>query len=93
MRIPHYASHYLRLGDFVVPYPLLFLRDGKLLTLSLFTEEIESTIFIDGVIRLRHSDFPENVELADEDCVRIDLSTLQVFLSQIEYNDIEVLFP
>lgn len=88
-----YASHFLRIGNYLMPYPLLELRNEALVSLSSFDEEIAATIFIDGVIRLRHSDFPENDELADVDCVKIDLSALQVFLSNTRLSDIEVLLP
>lgn len=93
MQQTRYASHFLRIGNYLVPYPLLELRDGLLFTCSEFTEEVEATIFIDGVIRLRHANFPEDYKLADVDCVRIDHSALQVFLSKIDYTEIEILFP
>lgn len=91
MRI-RYASHYLRLGDQLMRYPLLDLEGDKLVGIGYFEREVAGTIFVDGGIILRHPDYPQTLGLADLDCVEIDQSSLQVFLS-IHKANVEVVLP
>lgn len=73
-------------------YPLLEMEGEELVGIDRFEREVAGTIFVDGTIILRHSDYPQTLGLADLDCVEIDQSSLQVFLS-IHKANVEVVLP
>ena len=47
-----YAAHYLKLGSSITMYPLLEVEEGRIVSLTTFTEEQEGIIFLNGVIQL-----------------------------------------
>lgn len=47
-----YAAHYLRLGSSITMYPLLEVEEGRIVSLTTFTEEQEGIIFLNGIIQL-----------------------------------------
>lgn len=47
-----YAAHYLRLGSSITMYPLLEVEEGRIVSLTIFTEEQEGIIFLNGIIQL-----------------------------------------
>lgn len=47
-----YAAHYLKLGSSITMYPLLEVEEGRIVSLTTFTEEQESIIFLNGIIQL-----------------------------------------
>lgn len=47
-----YAAHYLKLGSSITMYPLLEIEEGRIVSLTTFTEEQEGIIFLNGVIQL-----------------------------------------
>lgn len=53
-----YASHYLRLGSWRCTYPLLTRCDDGTIQLEPFSQEVASTIFVNGEIRLVCPDYP-----------------------------------
>ena len=46
-----YAAHYLKLGSSITMYPLLEVEEGRIVSLTTFTEEQEG-IFLNGIIQL-----------------------------------------
>lgn len=73
-----YAGHYLRLGKFRMKYPLLDIRNGKVCHVSLFTEEAENTIFINGTILLKHNDF---LSFDEDELQDVDLNFLRQIIN------------
>lgn len=47
-----YAAHYLKLGSSISMYPLLEVEEGRIVSLTTFTEEQEGIIFLNGIIQL-----------------------------------------
>ena len=47
-----YAAHYLKLGSLITMYPLLEVEEGRIVSLTTFTEEQEGIIFLNGIIQL-----------------------------------------
>ena len=47
-----YAAHYLKLGSSITMYPLLEVEEGRIVSLTTFTEEQEGIIFLNGIIQL-----------------------------------------
>ena len=47
-----YAAHYLKLGSSITMYPLLVVEEGRIVSLTTFTEEQEGIIFLNGIIQL-----------------------------------------
>ena len=47
-----YAAHYLKLGPSITMYPLLEVEEGRIVSLTTFTEEQEGIIFLNGIIQL-----------------------------------------
>ena len=47
-----YAAHYLKLGSSLSMYPLLEVEEGRIVSLTTFTEEQEGIIFLNGIIQL-----------------------------------------
>ena len=47
-----YAAHYLKLGSSITMYPLLEVEEGRIVSLTIFIEEQEGIIFLNGVIQL-----------------------------------------
>ena len=47
-----YAAHYLKLGSSIAMYPLLEVEEGRIVSLTTFTEEQEGIIFLNGIIQL-----------------------------------------
>lgn len=47
-----YAAHYLKLGSSITMYPLLEVEEGRIVSLTTFTEEQEGIIFVNGIIQL-----------------------------------------
>ena len=47
-----YAAPYLRLGSSITMYPLLEVEEGRIVSLTTFTEEQEGIIFLNGIIQL-----------------------------------------
>ena len=47
-----YAAHYLKLGSSITMYPLLEVEEGRIVSLTTFTEEQEGIIFWNGIIQL-----------------------------------------
>ena len=41
-----YAAHYLKLGSSITMYPLLEVEEGRIVSLTTFTEEQEGIIFV-----------------------------------------------
>ena len=68
-----YAAHYLRLGSSITVYPLLEVEEGRIVSLTTFTEEQEGIIFLNGVIQL----VPEGEEPLDN----IDPTSLNLLTS------------
>ena len=68
-----YAAHYLRLGSSITMYPLLEVEEGRIVSLTTFTEEQEGIIFLNGVIQL----VPEGEEPLDN----IDPTSLNLLTS------------
>lgn len=67
-----YAAHYLKLGSSITMYPLLEVEEGRIVSLTTFTEEQEGIIFLNGVIQL----VPEGEEPLDNiDPTSLDLLT------------------
>jgi|GEM_PF-1057101 hypothetical protein len=56
-----YAAHYLKLGSSITTYPLLVVEEGRIVSLTTFTEEQEGIIFLNGTIQL----VPEGEEPLD----------------------------
>ena len=56
-----YAAHYLKLGSSITMYPLLEVEEGRIVSLTTFTEEQEGIIFLNGIIQL----LPEGEEPLD----------------------------
>ena len=56
-----YAAHYLKLGSSITMYPLLVVEEGRIVSLTTFTEEQEGIIFLNGTIQL----VPEGEEPLD----------------------------
>ena len=56
-----YAAHYLKLGSSITMYPLLEVEEGRIVSLTTFTEEQEGIIFLNGIIQL----VPEGEEPLD----------------------------
>ena len=46
-----YAAHYLKLGSSITMYPLLEVEEGRIVSLTTFTEEQEGIIFLNGIIQ------------------------------------------
>ena len=68
-----YAAHYLKLGSSITMYPLLEVEEGRIVSLTTFTEEQEGIIFLNGVIQL----VPEGEEPLDN----IDPTSLNLLTS------------
>lgn len=68
-----YAAHYLKLGSSITMYPLLEVEEGRIISLTTFTEEQEGIIFLNGVIQL----VPEGEEPLDN----IDPTSLNLLTS------------
>ena len=68
-----YAAHYLKLGSPITMYPLLEVEEGRIVSLTTFTEEQEGIIFLNGVIQL----VPEGEEPLDN----IDPTSLNLLTS------------
>lgn len=68
-----YAAHYLKLGSSITMYPLLEVEEGRIVSLTTFTEEEEGIIFLNGVIQL----VPEGEEPLDN----IDPTSLNLLTS------------
>lgn len=67
-----YAAHYLKLGSSITMYPLLEVEEGRIVSLTTFTEEQEGIIFLNGIIQL----VPEGEEPLDNiDPTSLDLLT------------------
>lgn len=67
-----YAAHYLKLGSLITMYPLLEVEEGRIVSLTTFTEEQEGIIFLNGVIQL----VPEGEEPLDNiDPISLNLLT------------------
>ncbi len=67
-----YAAHYLKLGSSITMYPLLEVEEGRIVSLTTFTEEQEGIIFLNGVIQL----VPEGEEPLDNiDPISLNLLT------------------
>ncbi len=47
-----YAAHYLKLGSSITMYPLLEVEEGRIVSLTTFTEEQEGIIFLNGIVQL-----------------------------------------
>ena len=47
-----YAAHYLKLGSSITMYPLLEVEEGRIVSLTTFTEDQEGIIFLNGIIQL-----------------------------------------
>ena len=69
-----YAAHYLKLGSSITMYPLLEVEEGRIVSLTTFTEEQEGIIFLNGVIQL----VPEGEEPFDD----IDPTSLTLLTSK-----------
>lgn len=74
-----YASHHLRLGDYICSYPVITLdTDGKILQLVVLTEELERMEFVDGTIRITLPEYPEDTDANNTDELqRIDIHTMR----------------
>lgn len=68
-----YAAHYLKLGSSITMYPLLEVEEGRIVSLTTFTEEQEGIIFLNGIIQL----VPEGEEALDN----IDPTSLNLLTS------------
>ena len=68
-----YAAHYLKLGSSITMYPLLEVEEGRIESLTTFTEEQARIIFLNGVIQL----VPEGEEPLDN----IDPTSLNLLTS------------
>lgn len=79
-----YAAHSLRLGQYRLKYPLIRVADGLLLSIEHFTEEVERVSFINGVIHLRHRDFPEDMAELQDISLDALLALLGTNLSEVE---------
>ena len=67
-----YAAHYLKLGSSITMYPLLEVEEGRIVSLTTFTEEQEGIIFLNGIIQL----VPEGeVTLDNIDPISLNLLT------------------
>ncbi len=63
--MPRYAAHYLRLGAYRCPYPLVTdCGDGEV-CLEPFVEEVAGTIFISGALHLVSDALPLAEEYED----------------------------
>lgn len=80
----HYAAHYLRLGDYALRYPLLSLEGVRVISLGRFTEERESTIFLDGILHLEHSTYPETEGAELSQLRLVELEELQAIFEHLD---------
>ncbi len=76
-----YAAHYLKLGQSIMMYPLLEVEEGRIVSLTTFTEEQEGIIFLNGVIQL----VPEGeVPFDDIDPTSLNLLTSEQMMVLIQ---------
>lgn len=88
----NYAAHWLRFENYLAPYPLIALQDSAVSTLTSFTEELPSTIFIDGIICLRRSSSNSFDYLDREQCEVVDINRINELLSY-SYQGLELILP
>ena len=76
-----YAAHYLKLGSLITMYPLLEVGEGRIVSLTTFTDGQEGIIFLNGVIQL----IPEGeVPFDDIDPTSLTLLTSEQIMELIQ---------